>query len=411
MSGLSTFKQSFKGDVVTPGDDGYSEAISRWAANAERPARVVAFVKDIDDIALALKYARTNQLQVAIRGGGHSPSGALLPKTALLLISLAISITRSSIRRSAPRAWGEELCGGLSKMKLFSMDWPVMNGVTHGIESLLLGGGFGFLTGQHGLVIDSLLQATIVTANGTALHSVSPKMRTCSGAFAEEVQILVSAPNLSSDCTTAPHCLAGKIIFPAAILDDLMEVLCRWWTTVKDHEAMQQILGRDPAGNDCIILKLFYNGPEEEGRKNFQKFYDLKPIIDWAREIPFESLNALSNEMFVHGSNYYLKSVFQSGPRPEITKSVFKKDSTAFPYSSRSRGVTGAALKWNRNAPGVDDAAKRAARELTSIVARQKFRYRARTPTADTGISRLKAQYDPENVFSKWFPIIPNQDA
>ena len=72
-----------------------------------------------------------------------------------------------------------------------------------------------------------------------------------------------------------------------------MEVLCQWWTTVKDHEGMLQVLGRDPAGNvsdgglvgdsaglttrfqDCIILNMFYNGSEEEGRKNFQKFYDL----------------------------------------------------------------------------------------------------------------------------------------
>ena len=76
MSGLSTFKQSFKGDIVTPDDDGYFKAIARWASNAERPARVVAFVKDTDDIALALRYAQTNKLQVAIRGGGHSPSGA-----------------------------------------------------------------------------------------------------------------------------------------------------------------------------------------------------------------------------------------------------------------------------------------------------------------------------------------------
>jgi FAD/FMN-containing dehydrogenase len=76
MSGLSTFKQSFKGDIVTPDDDEYFKAIARWASNAERPARVVAFVKDTDDIALALRYAQTNKLQVAIRGGGHSPSGA-----------------------------------------------------------------------------------------------------------------------------------------------------------------------------------------------------------------------------------------------------------------------------------------------------------------------------------------------
>jgi hypothetical protein len=87
---------------------------------------------------------------------------------------------------------------------------------------------------------------------------------------------------------------AGKIIFPEAVLDDLMKVLCQWWKSVKDHEAIQKSLGRDPAGNvsdeclvgdsteqlttrlqDCIILNLFYNGSEEEGRKNFQKFYDL----------------------------------------------------------------------------------------------------------------------------------------
>jgi FAD/FMN-containing dehydrogenase len=76
MSTLPAFKQSSKGDIVTPGDPGYSEAIARWAVNAERPAGVVAFVKDANDVALALEYARTNDLQIAIRCGGHSPSGA-----------------------------------------------------------------------------------------------------------------------------------------------------------------------------------------------------------------------------------------------------------------------------------------------------------------------------------------------
>ncbi len=85
MSGLTEFKQSFKGDIVTPGNEGYSQAIARWATNAERNARVVAFVKDTDDIALALKYARTNNLQVAIRCGGHSTSGASSAEDGLVI--------------------------------------------------------------------------------------------------------------------------------------------------------------------------------------------------------------------------------------------------------------------------------------------------------------------------------------
>jgi FAD/FMN-containing dehydrogenase len=52
-------------DIVTPDHADYAKAIARWAGNIERRARVVAFVKDTDDIALALKYARDNELQVA----------------------------------------------------------------------------------------------------------------------------------------------------------------------------------------------------------------------------------------------------------------------------------------------------------------------------------------------------------
>ena len=85
MSVLSEFKQFFKGDIVTPDDEGYTQAIARWSAIAERKARVVAFVKDNDDVTLALKYARTNNLHVAIRCGGHSASGASSAEDGLVI--------------------------------------------------------------------------------------------------------------------------------------------------------------------------------------------------------------------------------------------------------------------------------------------------------------------------------------
>jgi FAD/FMN-containing dehydrogenase len=85
MSNISSLRQSFKGDIVTPADPIYKEAIARWAANVERPAKVVAFVKDTNDIALALKYSRENNLQVAIRCGGHSVSGASSAKDGLVV--------------------------------------------------------------------------------------------------------------------------------------------------------------------------------------------------------------------------------------------------------------------------------------------------------------------------------------
>lgn len=76
MASFEEFKQRFKGDVVTPHDPTYQQALDRWAANSRKDAAVVAFVKDAEDVALAIKYARAAGLRIAIRGGGHSAAGA-----------------------------------------------------------------------------------------------------------------------------------------------------------------------------------------------------------------------------------------------------------------------------------------------------------------------------------------------
>ena len=104
--------------------------------------------------------------------------------------------------------------------------------------------------------------------------------------------------------------------------------------------------------------------------------------------------------MFPHGNNYHQKSVYQSGPRLETTKSVFKRlselnaapgneiqyyylfeymprrvvltvpeSATSYLRTHRGMNMTGSDLKWTRNTPSNEEAAKRAARELTSIVA------------------------------------------
>lgn len=70
------FKEIFKGDIVTASDAGYDQAIARWATNAERPAKIIAFVRDSEDVSSTVKFASSEKLSVAIRGGGHNVSGA-----------------------------------------------------------------------------------------------------------------------------------------------------------------------------------------------------------------------------------------------------------------------------------------------------------------------------------------------
>lgn len=85
MSDFQALQRSFKGDLVTPSDPAYGAAIARWARNAERRAAIVAFVKDAEDVALTIRYAKSQKLPIAVRGGGHSTSGASSVENGLVI--------------------------------------------------------------------------------------------------------------------------------------------------------------------------------------------------------------------------------------------------------------------------------------------------------------------------------------
>ena len=137
------------------------------------------------------------------------------------------------------------------------------------MQSLLLGGGYGFLTGQYGLVVDNLLQvgslpatlpsldskrmaqATIVTADGTMLTLSETEN-------ADLFWGICGAGSNFGVCTEFvlrlhpqdPTAFSGLVVFPADVLSELMTVLIKWWKTVKKNEAMHQILGRNPLSGD-----------------------------------------------------------------------------------------------------------------------------------------------------------------
>ncbi|SRR5216684_4367355 len=126
--------------------------------------------------------------------------------------------------------------------------------------------------------------------------------------------------------------------------------------------------------------------------------------------------------MFDHGSNHYLKGAFQSGPQADITKNIFKRvcelnaapgneiehrymfvyfshrvlltvpeDATAFLRPHRC--LTECALKWARKSPSLEDAARRAARELTNIVAEAEARVSGENNIGYGNISRYHLQF------------------
>src|SRR6185312_15809857 len=73
---LEELRQAIRGPIVTPEDEGYDEARAVWnGLHADRRPALVVRPTGAADVAAAVGFARSHDLPIAVRGGGHSIAG------------------------------------------------------------------------------------------------------------------------------------------------------------------------------------------------------------------------------------------------------------------------------------------------------------------------------------------------
>src|SRR3954469_23720788 len=156
-----------KGQVLSAEDPAYDEARTVFAAHIDRRPALIGRVKGPDDIARLIAHARETGSELAVRSGGHSPAGH---GTADGGIVIDLSALRSFELDAAGRtAWaGAGLTAGAFTAAAGRHGLATGFGDTAsvGIGGITLAGGIGFLVRKHGLTVDHLLAADIVTADG-----------------------------------------------------------------------------------------------------------------------------------------------------------------------------------------------------------------------------------------------------
>ncbi|HEU5204626.1 MAG TPA: FAD-dependent oxidoreductase, partial [Candidatus Limnocylindrales bacterium] len=167
---LESLAGCISGRLIVPGDDDYQAA--RHVHQAAVDARPLAIVRPADarDVAFTVLFARDNQLELAIRGGGHSVAGHGTVDGGLVL-DLA-DMRGLHIDPDARVAWAQP---GLTAIEFteaaaaHGLATPFGDTGSVGIAGLTLGGGIGWLVRKHGLTIDALIGVEIVTADGRQL--------------------------------------------------------------------------------------------------------------------------------------------------------------------------------------------------------------------------------------------------
>jgi FAD/FMN-containing dehydrogenase len=168
---ISELRDRFDGRVTTPGDDGYDRARKVFYGKWDRRPAAVIRPTSAAEVAGVVGLARDRGLELAVRSGGHSLAGHSASDGGIVLDLSAM--TALEVDRGDGTAWAEAgLTAGAYSKAVGADGLATGFGDTGsvGIGGLTLGGGVGFLVRKHGLTIDNLLGAELVTADGRILQ-------------------------------------------------------------------------------------------------------------------------------------------------------------------------------------------------------------------------------------------------
>jgi len=169
---LSDLRLSLAGAVITSDDSEYDVARRCFNAAVNRRPAVIVRCIGAGDVATAFDFARTHGLEVAVRGGGHNPAGHCAIDDGLVIDLAAMRNVDVDAAAGIARADGGSTWLDFdAATQAFGMVTPGGVVGSTGVCGLTLGGGIGHLTAQYGLTCDNLVDAELVTPDGTIVHA------------------------------------------------------------------------------------------------------------------------------------------------------------------------------------------------------------------------------------------------
>jgi FAD/FMN-containing dehydrogenase len=167
---IESFKADFRGQVILPGDDQYDAARRIWNASIDKHPGLIARCSGTADVIQAVKFARTNDLLVAVRGGGHNVGGRATCDDGIIIdLSLMKGVFVDAQKKTVRVQAGATLGDVDRETHVYGLAVPAGVVSRTGIAGLTLGGGVGWLVRKYGLTCDNLIACEIVTAEGQLL--------------------------------------------------------------------------------------------------------------------------------------------------------------------------------------------------------------------------------------------------
>jgi FAD/FMN-containing dehydrogenase len=311
---------SMKGALLHPSDAGYDESRIIWNAMIDRRPALIARCESTADVKHAVDFARNHGLLLSIKGGGHNIAGNAVCDNGLTIDLSRMNYVRvDSEEKTAAVGPGATLGDVDGETQKYGLATPTGINSTTGIAGLTLGGGFGWLSRKHGLTVDNLIGAEVVTANGEILRVNADEhpdlfwaLRGGGGNFGVVTEFNFRLHEVG------PELLSGLVVYPLEQAKDALLKYREIAAGFTDETAVWSVLRLAPPlpflpeevhGKPVIVFALCHAGDPDEGREAIEPIRHLgTPYGEHIGVQPFAAWQQAFDPLLTPGARNYWKS-------------------------------------------------------------------------------------------------------
>jgi FAD/FMN-containing dehydrogenase len=317
---VGALSRQISGGVLGAADAAYDEARKVWNATVDRRPALIARCLTTSDVQAAVRFAAAHSMMTSVRGGGHHIAGNAVAEGGLMIDLSGMRTVGIDTRTRTARVDAGALLSDLDReSQAHGLATPLGINSTTGVAGLTLGGGFGWLSRRHGLTVDNLRGATVVTADG-AVHGVSATaepdlfwaLRGGGGNFGVvtsfEFQLHPVGPEVYAGLVVYPFAQAKKVLrawrdFTASAPDELAV-----WTVMRKAPPLP-FLPAAAHGTDVVIFALVYSGTVEAGQRAAAPVLQFgEPIASALGPSPYAGFQQAFDPLLAPGGRNYWKS-------------------------------------------------------------------------------------------------------
>ncbi|MES1246963.1 MAG: FAD-binding oxidoreductase [Actinomycetota bacterium] len=301
------------------GDAGYDEARALYNAMIDKRPSAIAYAVDEQDVAAAIRYANDRGLTIAIRSGGHNGGGLGSVDDGLVIDLSAMNHVEVDDDARLVRVGGGTLLSDLVGVThQHGLTVPVGIIGTTGVGGLTLGGGVGHLTRAFGLTIDNMVAAKVVLADGSVTVTDAQHEPELFWALRGGGGNFGVVTEFTFRCHPLTNVLAGPVLYD---LDDVGDVL-RWYDGFIEQApdelggffAFLSIPPGDPFPPELHFRKVagvvWTQTGESESKALREARSFGKPLLDGIQPMPFPVWNTAFDALLPPGEQWYWRGDF-----------------------------------------------------------------------------------------------------